>query len=416
MPMYHQHKPTLQIFLIFSLSIIVLVTLFLVAETDIQPSTVAAQEPKDDNSNLIPVNPETLARFGLSPAPIQASSVISYDLEVVQKSDVLTVTSGSRVTFTVSITNNGPNVISYTLFRDAIPSEMQDITYAFSANVFSDSLVTPIVWLLYDPIPVSSTVLVTISGILTSAQHITVTNTTTATPLNSLNESNWNNNVSQVQVGIVGYDPSNPSKVFYFPIIFKSPPAPSLLYSDDFSNSSSGWGKDDDDICDRDYNNNEYRIEIDDPNEDDGDGEDCWGYAPSDAEYTYGNFQIKARQSGGSKKFEYGIYINGAGANSNYVFKLKFNENSCTSSLLRNGNTLGSSVNCSSASNNYNQYNTLKINHNSSGVIKAYLNGQLLHTYSDGSQLTGKGVGVYTYVKDDDVTIRFDNFTVHGPD
>jgi hypothetical protein len=69
---------------------------------------------------------------------------------------------------------------------------------------------------------------------------------------------------------------------------------------------------------------------------------------------------------------------------------------------------------CESVINRDSGSNILEIRHFSNGNISVFINGtQLGSTYTDGSQLTGRGTGVYIRTNnDDDVAERFDDFTV----
>jgi uncharacterized repeat protein (TIGR01451 family) len=415
--MYQKIKPLVQIFSILILTTIMLLLLSIIIGTNTHLPTAAAQEPPKDNLPPFPVSEETLATFGLSASLIQASSLLTSELEITKKTNALSVTSGSAVTFTISITNHGPNPISYTLFYDDFPVEMKDATFVFSpghdAEPAPPTAYKPL-WLFNDPILVNETVFVTVTGILTSATSVTVKNTAMITPVGNY-EQNPSDNVSTASVDIVSNNPPVSSKIIYFPIIFKSPPRVTL-YSDNFSNSNSGWykGYSDTNHCYSKYDNGRYRIDLDSTNR------SCWRPAPAAANEVYASFQVAAYHSEGHSNASYGIYSNGQGGSAYYLFRIWPN-NGCSSGggweLIRNGSkVLGNSGYCHSAiKRGYGSgvTNILKITHPTNGEISVYVNNVLLGAYPDGSsQLIGSGTGVYVRSANKDIVIKFDDFTV----
>jgi uncharacterized repeat protein (TIGR01451 family) len=382
---------------------------------------VSAQEPQDDHQSSLLVSEETLTAFGLSADLIQSLSVLTSDLEITKKTDVFSVTSGSLVTFTISITNHGPDPISYMIFYDDFPSEMKDVALDFSLE--HDPLPFPPTaekpeWLFHDPVLVDETVFVTVTGILTSPVDVTVKNTAVITSVGNYDQK-LSNNVSAATVKIDNHNPpppTNPSTVYYFPIIYKAPPEV-LVYSDNFSNSGSGWykGYSNDDDCYSYYHSGRYRININD------DYQSCWRPAPSAASRVYGSFQIDAYHSDGDSNATFGIYINGQGGKVYYLFRIWPNHN-CTNNgggweLLRNGSrVLGNSGACHSAIKRgygYDNRTTLKIKHTKDGKISVYGNNNtLLGTYQDNAQLTGSGVGVYARSSNKNIVVKFDDFKV----
>ena len=262
-----------------------------------------------------------------------------------------------------------------------------------STNAISDGQAKPW-WLLLDPIPDGGTVAVTVTGVLTSASDVTIENTAIITAFNSTGESDPADNQSSVNVSIVG---NNPFQMTYLPVIFKNPqPEYVIVYSDDFSDSDSGWyeGYSDSDHCYSYYNSGRYRVNLDSSDR------DCWRPAPSAAERTYGSFEVAAYLSEGSGNIAYGIYSNGQGGDYYYLFRVWPN-NSCSSggdwelyrrsSLVSNG-SCNSAINRGSSSS---ATNILKITHTSDGNISVYANNTLLGTYADSSQLTGAGAGLF---------------------
>jgi uncharacterized repeat protein (TIGR01451 family) len=416
--MHQRTKPIVQISFTLMLTTIVLLLSGIIIDINRPLPLASAQEPPDDPQPSLLVNEETLAAFGLSAEDLlQVSTSLIADLKITKYTNVFSVTSGTPVTFTISITNYGPNLASGAIFKDEFPPEMRNVEYIFSTEAISNNESIPS-WLFTDPIPVNSTVVVTITGVLTSASNVTVKNTATITFFNPTAELAPGDNRSEVSINITGYNPSQPgsSKVYYLPIIFKSPPVV-VVYSDNFSNSGSGWykGYSDDDHCYSYYESGRYRINLDKSSR------SCWRPAPAAANRVYGSFQVDAYHSEGNSNASFGIYSNGQGGNVYYLFRIWPN-NSCSSGggweLLRNGSRkLGNSGACHSAIHQGYGYasgatNTLKITHTKDGKISVYANGTLLGTYPDSAQLTGNGTGVYAYSSNVNIVIKFDNFKV----
>jgi hypothetical protein len=184
------------------------------------------------------------------------------------------------------------------------------------------------------------------------------------------------------------------------------------LFFDNFSGTQR-WSTSDDSNCDRSYQNGEYEIKAKTKDS------NCFSPAPGEAEETYGTFKVKARRDSGSSDFTVAIYANGQGGDNYYAFEVRPNDN-CGWKLIRihngNSNTLRGSG-CDSAINQGSSANILELRHFSNGDIAVFVNGtQLGTTYNDSSQLTSEGTGVYARThKDDDVVVRFDDFTVLRP-
>ncbi len=374
------------------------------------PLTVAAQNPATDLATLSPA--EKLALFGLTANAFQSAAVVTYDLQTVKQTNVLSVISGSPVTFTISITNLGPNSASYFVFYDNYPAQMKNVAYIFSAPAISGNLFNQQLWLFTNTLPISNKIMITVTGILTSASDVTVKNTATATPLDPTSEIFAANNTSEVSVAITGY---MRIKTIYLPVIYKGPPTVTL-YLDDFSSTSSGWAHDvSDSACRSYYEGGYYRLAFK------ATGSDCWRPTPDSAvkniQPVYAAIQVDAMRRTGSGNVAYGVYMNGHGGSEYYLFKVWPNGTSCSSGkkweLYRKTSRVMNG--CSTAIwPDYNVFNHLKIKHTSSGYISVYVNDVLLYTYTDSSQLTGGwGTGIYSYSDDSSSTIvDFDNFTI----
>jgi len=224
----------------------------------------------------------------------------------------------------------------------------------------------------------------------------------------------------QLDLGFwTGSDSSGDGQI-YFPIVYKNPtPTPPPIvefYSEDFNDGSS-WptGKWND--CDPSHSSGQYWVELTDDSS-------CWPPADSDANRAYGEFQVDAYQSGDSGKrgnAAYGLFINGAGGDYNYLFRIWPN-NSCSSGgdweLLRTHGGSTSTVaqgDCNTAikrgyGSDYT--NTLKITHKGN-VISVYVNGTLLRSYTDSAPLTGTATGIYLKSTDTPILIKYDNFKVY---
>ncbi|MEM7343706.1 MAG: hypothetical protein AAF485_05650, partial [Chloroflexota bacterium] len=134
--------------------------------------TVSAQPPKGISESQS-FSPDNLATGGLSTdISISTVSTNSFDLEILKRSSAVSVTSGTLVTFTISITNHGPDVTTGAIFYDNIPTQMQNVAYLFNTGVVSNAEGR---WLL-NSISVNGTVAVTITGILTSAPNVSIIN------------------------------------------------------------------------------------------------------------------------------------------------------------------------------------------------------------------------------------------------
>lgn len=395
----------------FGLASTLLLLLVMLLSSYLQPSTVSAQEP-DEEESLPSLTSEILGSFGLSPQAIPAASD-PFDLKITQTADKSKVSSGDSISFLISITNEGAP-ISPTLFYDNFPPEMKNVTYKFSSGSgFVSNGQTKPWWLSYEPIGNGETVTVTVTGNLVSAPDVTVQNTAliTVTPFHAPEEETPGDNISTVDVQIEGY---NPTKLFYLPLIFKSPPIV-IVYSDDFSNDDSGWyeGYSDGDDCYSKYEGGRYWLDL-------VDNHSCFRPAPAAANRTYGSFEVSAYHSEGASNASYGVYSNGAGGDTYYLFKI-FPNNGCgtggdwelyrKSTRVRHGD-------CEPAINRglgSGAENRLKIKHTSDGKITVFVNDKELGTYNDGSQLTGSGTGVYASSSNQDIVIKYTQFTVYAP-
>ena len=258
---------------------------------------------------------------------------------------------------------------------------------------------------MYDPIAVGNSIYVTVTGIVTSAADVTIQNTASASPI-GLQDPTSSNNSKSVSVDIAGYAPL---EYVYLPMIFQNP---LLLYSENFSNSRSGWPiSSQTAICDRRYLDGEYFMKA-------FQYKRCFSYAPGDAEYRNGEFQVTAHTSQGSGDFAYGIYINGSGDQNYYLFAVRPDDNCGWTFIRRQGGTntfTKHEIDCSNIKTG-NGKNVLTLKHLGGGKITAYINNILVYTYQDNNPLTGIGTGLYLQGDTQEinpVSAMFDNFKVY---
>ena len=193
--------------------------------------------------------------------------------------------------------------------------------------------------------------------------------------------------------------------------------AGSVLYFDDFSDDDSDWpdeAESDNGRCYSEYRDDKYRIEV----EGDGRQRECFRPAPEEAEYRYGIFEVEAKRRAGSGSFSYGLYINGRGGGEYYLFRVR-PRNDCGWDLIRREDDDSDTVRnggCDSAIERDSGTNKLEIKHTDDGRISVYVNDKLLATFTDDSELEGRGTGLYVRSgTDENNTIDFDNFTIFSP-
>jgi len=382
-----------------------------------------AQEPDEQApSPLDGFSPETLAAFGLSPDDIQAAA-IQFDLAVRKTTSHSAVSSGQMVTFTIAITNNGPDTALGALFQDKVPAEMKNVSFSFNTDAVSNGATDPAdkIWLLA-PIAAGNSAIVTVTGELTSANNVTVTNEALVSAYDPATENIDSNNNSTASVAVAGYNPGSPALgPIYLPAVFKAPPS-LILVQDDFTTKTYNWPDSSDDIindCKFGYKTSEgeYFIKA-------YDGQACWIPAThSDFKRTAGYFEIEVRRrSGDEDKFAYGLYINGKDGDENYYLYWIRPKDSCGWRFVKrydDNDDHEKSGGCSSSINQGSGTNRLAIAHASDGTISIYVNDHLLYSYADGSNggsapLTGTGTGLYVDADSNDIEIGFSTFTIYN--
>ena len=400
----------------------ILAPLLLSFGSNLLPVTAEAQEPEPQLNPLLgSFSPDTLAAFGLT-SSIDTAADVQFDLEVNKSANHNSLNSGEQIIFTITITNRGPDKALGTLFQDKVPAEMTNVNFSFNTDAVSNGADEPEdkIWLLA-PIANGNSVIVTVTGELTSAHNVTVTNEALVSAYNPETETNDANNKSTAQVSIVGYNPDAPVLgPIYLPIIFKAPPI-QILVKDDFSDKTYNWPDSNGKIIndckfgytgDKDYFIKAYN------------GQACWIPATHTAlQRKEGAFEVEARRrSGDDDKFAYGLYINGKNGDENYyLFWIRPND-SCGWRFIKrynDNNDHEQSGGCASAINRGSGKNKLKLTHSSDGTISIYVNDELLYSYPDGtnggsSPLTGTGTGLYVDADSSDIDIGFDNFTIYS--
>ncbi len=426
--MHNKIKSEFQIVLVIVFAAIILMILSIIVGGNAAYNRAAAQGPI---ASAVSFTPAPLEDFGLSPDEmISISANETYDLEIMKSTDVISVTPGTIVTYTVAITNKGPNDARFIYFKDSYPPEMINVSYTFPSNVEAvDNGASPenLQWLLPGVLTDGHTILITVTGELTSNRAVQVTNTAIVTTYVITADTDSSNNSNTVDVDIAGEGLS--SGLIFLPIISRFPtptPVPiALAYHEDFD-SGDPWYEFDRDGCNARNTNDQYWVDLDS-------NKTCLPPAKNESNpekpyRTYGEFEVEAYDSGDDEDGDtaYGIYINGEGGDNYYLFRIYPNIGGCSNGgkwhlkRRRDGdeNTL-LSENCNTAiKRGYGgatATNILRIAHNSSRKLTVYVNGTELGTYneSSGSHLTGEGTGLYIRSDNRDVRIKFDDFKVY---
>ncbi|GEM_PF-5396761 len=394
---------------------------------------------------------EVVATVTTTPQLRPAQVENGVDLTISQQTSAISVPSGSAVTYTIFVQNSGDAVAEGVIFKNKPPKELLSPKHDFDPSVkaipYGDA--ANMEWLFLQPIAVNSSLVVTVTGRLTSFRTITAVNWANVRTVNPSDEFIVDNNTSEKGIGVAGYGPAG-SGLVYLPVIRRDPtptptqtptitpsptptntptqtPTVSYLYYDDFSYSSSGWyvGEDNNGYCDSQYNGGRYQIAVDKGKR------VCWRPAPSANESKwskYDSFQVDVYHSEGESNASYALYINGRGGGEYYLLRVYPNTSSCDSDeggswefwrTFNNSSELKKSEQCNSIIKRgigSGATNVLRLKHSSDKYIAIYINGKLLASYKDDSELTGKGTGLYSRSADEkDVLIKFDNFTVSPP-
>lgn len=417
-------KAEIEMFLGLSVIGIMLIALYFVIGARLQSQTLAPVQALAYKSCITTLNAETLAAFGLSTDDLQVSSGASYDLSISVAPTNLNISS-STAQLVVSIKNNGPDPAPFVFFCDEMPTEFTSASYQFNVAHTGNGQ-TPETWLISD-LASGSTATVTINVTVNNMCDVTTSYTAFASPFEVNADTNTSNNVTSSNITIDGVQ-GVCSRTVYLPYItFEPTPTPPpriLAYLEDF-NAGNPWVEFDLDYCRGEDRDGQYWVTIK------NDNNRCLPPAQNndkkpDRPYrTYGEFQVTAYHSEGpSDETDFGLFINGEGSSDYYYFVIRPNASNCTTGgnwkLVRRRNdneTTLRSGNCHPAIKRGTASafaNTMKVIHKVNRELSVYVNDQELATYAESSdqQLTGEATGIFVYSADNDVLIKFDNFTV----
>ncbi len=206
-------------------------------------------------------------------------------------------------------------------------------------------------------------------------------------------------------------------------IHYSIPPTITLAYSEDFS-SGTPWLEFSNNGCLTKHQDQQFWIDLDSSDR------TCLPPVaeenkPETPYRTYGIFEVDAYHSEGESEAWLGLFINGAGGDNYYLFRIQPNENDCVSGgdweLTRRkdgDDTVIASGTCHpSIKRGYGIANTnsLKISHETDLKISVFINGTLVGIVNEdaANHLTGTGVGIYARSDNKDVLMKFDNYTVY---
>lgn len=209
----------------------------------------------------------------------------------------------------------------------------------------------------------------------------------------------------------------------YLPLIWRN----TLVYSEDFADTDNDWPTGDDGNCVSTTSGGRYQLTIDQD-------EECFRFAPSGAERTFGEFEVFLYHSGEFKtNSALGIYLNGRGGNNYYLLRIWPN-NSCSQGgnweFIRNRDGTKTVVRSGICNLNIKRDygaaagNILKVRHTSDRVITIYINGVQIDQFVENSSLELKddhrGTGVYGRAASSDnendyIITKYDDFKVYTP-
>lgn len=395
-----------------------------------------AQGPATATPLQLVITDEDLAAFGLPANAIHASDVVTFDLQVVKSTSATSVTAGTTVNYTIVITNHGQGTAQGVIFQDVPPNQMVNINYTFSPGMSAISngatIPSQLKWLLLNGIPINQSTKITVTGQLTSALSLTVTNTAMITTYNPAAEAGSQPNTASVGVWVTG-DSSAVGRIIYLPYVSKMPtPTPSptppvvLAYYENFD-SGTPWPRGDlGNGCTATHTGGIYQVDQDKSRK------ECLPAAPNKNKpesplRTYGEFEVTGYISGEGQDpdHSYGIWLNGAGGDTQYVFRIYPNIGGCSNGGKWEFLRRKPGANATLASNNCDTHikrgysssvaQTIRVGHKSNGQITLYIDGTLIQTITDNNQITnGSATGVY--VRSDDankVRVKFDDFRVY---
>ena len=162
-------------------------------------NTVSIGDGGDSGPDLNPAN-----NTATDSTPIASNP--QADLQITKTDNVTTITPGSVDTYTITVTNAGPNAVTGASFTDNVPASLSGVTY--TTSVSGGATVTPgsgsgnnISGSLN--VPVGGTVIYTVSGTLDPNATGTLTNIATVLPPAGVTDPNTGNNTAIDQDTIV---------------------------------------------------------------------------------------------------------------------------------------------------------------------------------------------------------------------
>ena len=429
-------RSEVQLIIVIGLAIVILLFISTGLTVGLQPSAVLAQNlgPTPE----ISFTPAPLESFGFAPDGVVAlDQNDKFDLEILKTTNTISVTSGTQVTYNVKITNKGPDPAQYFYFYDVVPTELKNVMYTFPAGVeaLNNGASSPetLQWLITSELPVNQSINIAVAGELTSLRTVIVRNTAVVTPFVQSADPNGDNNSSYVDVNVTG---SNPALgLIYLPLIRRDPtPTPDpikLIYQEDFNADKEIWFEKLNSNCRADHTNGIYQVDVDESDreclppakEKDDDDED--DPKLRDPAVKYGEVEVEGYISGEGKDSgnAYGIWMNGRGGDTQYVFRIFPNASGCSDGgrweFLRrkpNANATLAFDSCDSRiERGYGSSarQTIRVGHRSNGQITLYIDDILIQTINDSNQITnGEDNGVYVRADDVDTRVKFDDYKV----
>lgn len=379
----------------------------------------------------------------------------NFDLQVSQSVAINRLSIGSEIELTILITNTGPESASQVFFNVTLPAQFGDVTYDFGSLDTIARPDDPNAWFIDQPIPANQTIPVTVTALMARyACDIGLSTVAEVALGNNRVDLNPANNQAEQHFIIRGE-----SRCTYLPLIRRDPsptptatptPTPTLIPTtltptptptptpsptprptlDERPFYYESFNDDDDDddwpegsTADCRFREEDDKYEVEARGDDDDD--ECFSPAPRRAERVYGAFIVDAyRDSDDAEDFAYGLYINGRGGDYYYMLRVFPNTGSCRDGgdweLLRQEDDDGRAVTgrrCDPVirrGEGSRNTNRLAIDHRPNGTLIIYINEREVGRYTDNRQLTrGRGTGVYVRRDDEDVVVKFDNFTVY---
>lgn len=421
-----KNNVAIQMTVVIVLAVITLLGISTGLSLGMQPVSALAQGAI--STPEVAFTPAPLSDFGFAPTELMAlDQGDTFDLAISKTTDAVSVAAGTQVTYTLTITNHGPNPAQYFYLHDSAPSEFINVTYTFPTadTALSNGDANP-QWLIIKPIPDDGTMVVTVTGILTSLRDVQVVNTAIVTPFVQTADPVSGNNTDTASVAVAGSNPL--ANVIFLPYISKFPtPTPLPIVEDYYEPfNDTAWFEFDNNGCRTDHSSGQYWVYLD------RDSKDCLPPAdnndkkPERPYRTYGEFQVEGYHSEGSNKdLALGIFINGQGEDNYYLFRIWPNTDQCgTTSRFydlrrrRNGNTTTLRSGCSTAIKTgmgLSSTNTVRIAHKTDLRLVVYVNGTEVASYLESSteHLTGTATGVYVKGVGNDTLVKFDNFRAY---